>query len=96
VAIERALLTEVRREVPVVPTVIATERHARAPRGSAGDAHGDRHGVAAAAGVAHPAGPGVKAKERFRQFHLLRIDAQVEYVPAEMRRLTARSTSRSP
>ena len=74
VSIERALLAEIRRQVPVVPAMVPAEGHAGATSGGAGDTHGNRHGIAAAAGVAHLAGPGVQRKEGLRQLDLLRVD----------------------
>ena len=71
-AVEGLVAGEVGRQVPVLPTVVAAEGDLLPAGECAGDANGDGHRLAAAAGEAGLARPGVELAEQIGQPHLRR------------------------
>ena len=70
-AVERGGLAEIGAEIPVVPAVIAAERHHVAAGGGARDADRDRHGLAAGAAEAHHVRPGMQFDQQFGELDIL-------------------------
>ena len=72
VPIERSGVAEVRREIPIVPAMIAAEGDAAAPRGRARDAHREREGIATTASIAHLARPRMQREQQRGEGDFLR------------------------
>ena len=70
--VERRVGPEVRREVPVVPAVVAAERHRRLAGRGASDANGDRARLAPRPSEPHHVRPRMHGDEAFGEVHLFR------------------------
>ena len=70
VAVQGVGFTEVRGQIPVVPTVVTAKRNFVLTGRGPGNAHGDRADFAATSGVSHHVCPRVKFNELLREIHL--------------------------
>ena len=69
-AVERGGFAEIGAEIPVVPAVIAAERHHVAPGGGARDAHRDGHRFAAGTAEADHVRPGMQLDQQLGELDL--------------------------